>query len=285
MKRLPLAALFSTCVLFTFTAVANAENAQEAAARGKSLLAQGKIDDAMGAYAAAAKADRSNPQYAQQFAMLRQVSDMRGRFAAEKDARRWEYYARALRAFYLNEELQDDALVIDRQLHAKLKTAETALMLAETQLLLKQNAEAVKTLESVPQDQAGVATRALLGVALVRDGRADAAKSIAAEVVMPEQANPGVSYAVARLYAATGDAPKAMAAMKSCFESLPPSKLDALKSHARTCPDFTALAGGSEFDAVMATVSKVPESKCSGGSSCGSCPMSSQCPKSKGKNQ
>lgn len=285
MHRLSPAIVLVAVALLAVSSAAFAESAQEAAARGKTLLAQGKVEEALGAYAAAAKADRANPDYARQFAMLRQVSDMRSRFAAEKDPRRWEYFARALRSFYLGEGLLNDALAIDKELHARLKTAETALMLAETQLLLKQNAEAVKTLESLPPGQATVATRALLGVALTRDGRADDAKKLAAEVAVPAQAGPGVSYNVARYLAATGDGAKAMATLKACFESVPPSRLEALKNHARGCPEFAAMAGQSDFATVMATVSRVPESKCSGGSSCAGCPMSSQCPKSKGKAQ
>jgi len=114
---------------------------------------------------------------------------------------------------------------------------------------------------------------------LVRDGNVDRAKVIARRVSLHENACPGMAYSAARLYAATGDADKAMRALSQCFESIPPSRLDGFKAHAKVCPDFARLASTGEFAKVLQTKSKVAESKCSGGSKCAGCPMRGKCNK------
>ena len=141
----------------------------------------------------------------------------------------------------------------------------------------------LQTLSALESDKTTAMTQLLLGIALARSGKTDQAKRIAEKVTLPKDAGPSVTYTAARLHAATGDSAKAMALLKTCFEGTLPSQLDGFKSHAKTCPEFAAIASTPEFAAVMKTESKVPESKCSGGSSCAGCPMRGNCPKSQGK--
>jgi thioredoxin-like negative regulator of GroEL len=191
--------------------------------------------------------------------------------------------ARALRSFYVTERIYPELLKLDRAIHAKANSAQSAAFLAETQLAMDQNEAAVQTLSALEPGKTTEMAQLLLGIAMARSGKNDEAKQIAEKVNLPKDAGPGVAYTAARLHAATGDSAKAMALLKACFEQTLPSQLDGFKSHAKTCSEFAAVAASSEFAGVMKTKSKLPESKCSGGSSCAGCPMSGKCPKSQGK--
>ncbi len=267
-------------VVFAITAAARAETAAESFAKGKQLLAKGEFATALQSFAAAARADQSNQEYSQQYAMLRRIVDLRTRLNAETKPQQWEYMVRALRAFYVNERIYTELLKLDQVIHAKLNSAESAALLAETQLALNQNAEAVKTLSAVDPSKATEMTQLLLGIAMVRDGKADQAKQIAAKFSLPKDAGPNVIYTAARLHASTGDSAKTLQLLTACFETTLPSQLDGFKSHAKSCPEFIALASTAEFAKVLKTESKMPESKCSGGSSCAGCPMRGNCAKS-----
>jgi thioredoxin-like negative regulator of GroEL len=191
--------------------------------------------------------------------------------------------ARGLRAFYASEGIHPELLKLDQELHLRLASAESAAMLAETQLAMSQDADAIATLTGLESSKATDKTQALLGIALARGGQTDRAKQIAEGLRLPDDATPSLKYAAARLYASIGDTTKATAMLKACFESTLPSQLDGFKSHAKACPEFAAMASSAAFAGVLETQSKMPESKCSGGSSCAGCPMKGKCPMSQGK--
>jgi tetratricopeptide (TPR) repeat protein len=261
-------------------ATAYAETAADSFAKGEKALSKGDFQTALQSYAAAARADRTNQDYTQRYAIVRRVVDLRNRLGAEKKQQQWETMARALRAFYVNERIYSELLILDEAVHAKLNSAESAAFLAETQLAMDQNAAAVQTLSTLEPAKATPMAQLLLGIALVRTGKTEEAKQMVEKVKLPADAGSTVTYTAARLHAATGDSAKAMALLKACFEGTLPSQLDGFKSHAKTCSEFTAVASTPEFAVVLKTESKTPESKCSGGSSCAGCPMRGKCPKS-----
>jgi tetratricopeptide (TPR) repeat protein len=273
--------LISATLLFT-AVLARAETAVESFAKGETLLAKGQFPAALQSYAAAARADRSNQEYMQHYAMVRRIVDLRSSLDTEKNPQRWEYMAKGLRAFYASERIYSELLKLDQEIHSRLNSADSAAMFAETQLALDQNAAAAKTLSLEPS-KATEMTQTLLGIALVRSGKTDAARQIAERLSLPGDTGPSVTYAAARLHAATGDSAKAIGLLRACFEAIAPSQLEGFKSHAKQCPEFAAIASNPEFARALETKSKVPESKCSGGSSCAGCPMSGKCPKSQGK--
>jgi tetratricopeptide (TPR) repeat protein len=264
---------------------ARGETAAESFQRGETLLAKGDFPTALESFATAARGDLDNREYLQHYAMVRRVVALRSQLAAEQDPNRWEQMARALRAFYHSERIYPELLKLDQQLHSRSKTADTAALLAETQLAMNQNEEAVKTLSPLEPAKGTAMTRALFGISLVRTGKAEDARRIAGELTLPADAGPSVKYAVARLHAATGDSATAAKLLTACFEGTLPSMLDDFKSHAKVCPEFAAMATKPEFAAALETKSKMPESKCSGGSGCAGCPMSGKCPHSQAKSQ
>lgn len=260
-----------------------AESAAETFAKGEALLAKGDFAGAMEAYAVASRADQNNQEHVQHYVMARRLIDFRNRLETEQSPERWEYLAKALRAFYAGELIYPELLKIDERIHARLNTADSAAMLAQTQLAMSQDAAAIKTLTAMDTSKATAMTQSLLGIALLRTGKMAEAKQIADKLELPADGGPAVTYAAARLHAGTGDSAKAMELLAKGFERTLPSQLEAFKSHAKQCPEFAAVAATPEFARVLETKSKMPESKCSGGSSCAGCPMSGKCPKSQGK--
>ena len=270
-------------VVLAQSASVQADSAQQAFSDGKALLTKADFNGALQAFARAARADNTNQEYFQHYAMVRQVITLRQRLKTEQDPARWEYLASGLHAFFVSQGIYSEALVLDRQVHARLKTAASAAMLAETQLALNLDAEAAAVLSELNETEATPSTLALLGIALARQGKIEDARQVAEGIQLPDTGKPGMVYNVARLQAASGNADEAISLLQRCFESVPPSRLDGFKAHAKACPDFSELASTTAFAKVLETKSKVPESKCSGGSGCGNCPMRGKCPKSQGQ--
>lgn len=262
---------------------ARANPAAEAFAAGEALLAKADFQGALRAFAQAARTDRTKQEYLQHYAMVQQVVALRRDLESERDPQRWEYAGRGLHAFYTANGLYDEALSLDERMHVRLNTATTATLLAETQLAMKRNAEAAETLAGLDSTRQSPTTRALLGLALARQGKIDESRQVAASIRPAADAGPGELYSAARLSAAIGDRDEAVALLTRCFQSVPPSRQEALKDHARQTPDFASLASTEAFARALATESQVPESKCSGGSRCAGCPMRGNCPSSQGK--
>lgn len=262
---------------------ARAETAKEAFASGQSLLASGDLPGALKQFSRAASAAQNNREYTQQYALVRQAIALRDTLAKETDSERWEYMGRALHSFYIGQGLYSDALALDRQMHAKLNTAQTAVTLAETALALDRGAEAAEVLAKLAPAEQTPGTRALHGLAVARQGRADEARQIANSLSLPNEASPSVLYAAARLHAASGDARAACDLLVRCFEGVAPSQLERFKEHAQKSVEFTSLVATPQFTQALQTKSKVPESPCSSGSRCSSCPMRAKCAGQSGK--
>lgn len=252
--------------------------ADESFATGNSLVAEGKLDEALKAYATAARADAANESYRQKFTLLRQVIELKRRLPVEKNAERWGQMAMSLYGFYAENGLLADALAIACQMHARQGDSDSAAMVAETALMMKKPNIAAETLSKLDAAKHSPVSRALLGIALAQQGKKDEAKRAAAALRILADDGPAALYAAARLQAVTGDSATALATLKTCFESVLPSRLDEFKQHAKECGEFASVAKSADFAAVLKTESKVAESKCSSGSSCAGCPMRGKCP-------
>jgi len=270
-------------ILILTASFVRAGTAEQAFAKGRQLLGKGDFRGAMDAYAEAVQANRENQEYLQQYALVRRIVQMREQFDQEQDPTRWEYLGQALHTFYVGQRLYAQTAELDRKIHSRLNTAASAVTLAETLLAMDENAEAAQVLAAIAPDKATPASRALLGIALAREGKLDQAKALAGNLALPSDATPGVVYTVARLQAVTGDRPAALLNLTRCLESLAPSRQESFQSHARVCPDFAGLTTSPEFAQALAAPSKVAESKCSGGKSCAGCPMRGKCPSSQGQ--
>ena len=262
----------AACLLLPMAAAA--PTAQQSADQAKALLAKGDLEGALQAYQAAARADES---HLQQFAVVRQALEIRRQLETEQDPERWEYLGRALHSFYLRNGLYAQALDLATKMHQRLRSETSAVVVAETAFAINKNDIAAQALSSLDAAQTSPATQALLGVALSRQGKPHEARQIAQKVRPADDSAPPAVYAIARLQAATGNTKAALASLERVFQSLPPSRQESYKDHARQCPEFSGLVSTAAFAKVLQTESKVPESKCSGGSSCAGCPMRGKC--------
>ncbi len=258
-------------------APAAAEDAAQAFQQGASLLQQAKFEEALASYDRAVQLDEARQEYRNAAAILRRVLQLREQLTNEQDPAMWERIARSLRGYYQAERIYTASLAIDRQLHERLNTAETAELLAETQLELGQPEEARSALAGRQDLDSRPSARMLLGIALARAGANGDAKEIARSVSLPANAGPEDRIRAARLQALAGDRAQALALLTAAFESTPPSRLEDAKTRVKACPDFAAVAGQGDFAKVFETQSKVPESGCSTGASCGACPSRTSC--------
>ncbi len=274
-------ALIGTAAMPTVGWASSAERAAELFAEGRVLLAGADWDGALEAFADAAKADSENQEYRQQYALVRRVLKMRKSIDKEQDPERWATTARALRAFYHEQKIYAESLLLDRQIHTRLGSAESAAMLAETQLLLDMNAESAELLSGLDDEQATRRTLALLGVALARQGKTNEARGVANKCGQPVDASPDLCFDLARLHALLGDPGTALALLTRCFELTPPSLLERARARAKECQAFKSLCSRAAFAKALQAESKVKESGCSSGPSCGKCPSRAKCSKHK----
>ena len=261
-----------------------AEEAAKLFAEGKALLAKADFEGASQAFRKAAQTDTGNQEYRRQYAMIRQVMRTRGQIDKEQDPDRWWGMARSLRAYYHGHKIYSEALPLDRTIHRRRGTADSAAMLGETQLALGMHSEAAETLRSVSEEDATNRTNVLWGLALARQGRIDEAKTIAKEVTVKDDAGSRVFYQLACLRALIADSKGALEALTRSFELTPSDQLEAAIADAKACKDFSALASTADFAKALQTQSKVKESKCSKGPGCGSCPKRASCGGSAGKD-
>ncbi len=258
---------------------ASADNeAAEAFTAGKAFLAKANFDGALEAFSTAARTDSKNKEYAQQYALLRQVIRMRKTAATERNAERWLQAAAALRTFYHDNSLYSEALPLDKEFYRRRRSAETAVHLAETQLALGLHSEAADMLTGLSQKQASPRTRALQGLALARLGKIDEAKKAAkTRGRIKDDVGPRYYYDRARIHALAGEAQNTSRMLTKSFELTPPSRLDAFRAEVKECKDFGTVLSATGFARVLETRSKVKESKCSMGAGCGKCPKRAKC--------
>jgi tetratricopeptide (TPR) repeat protein len=257
-----------------------AEDGPDAAtlfAKGKTLLAKGDLNDALGAFVAAAKAEPDNAEYVGQARILKQVVSLRKTVKEAVPSAKWERMVVSLHVYFLQNGLVDLAVDLDREAHGRAPSATTATLLAEGLLEAKKNEETAKLLADLKAEWQTPLIHTYRGIALARLGKADAARAVLKTVTVDEKTGPGLRYDLARLHVLLGELDKAVIQLTSCFEAVPPTQLKAVKDMAKACPDFAALAKTPAFEKVLAVKSKITESDCSGGSGCGSCPSRGSC--------
>ncbi len=272
-----LAVIACTAVFATCSAVQAEDRPEQTFHRGNTLLQKGDFEGALEAFTTAAKADPDNDEYRQQAALVRRVIALRDRLDKEEDAELWVRMATSLHGFYHQRKVYSEALTLDQRIHARLNNGDSAAMLARTQLALSKDSAAASLLRDVQPDQVTPEIKALYGIALARQGQAEAASALAESVELPKDPDPQLLFDLACLRASVGDTKEALPLLQRSFELTPPSRLASAKTAARECPDLVTLKDGEAFAAVLETESQVKESGCSSGASCGKCPMQAKC--------
>ncbi len=276
MRARHLLSLLAVAVLLAGPAYAlGADQAAEAYKKGNALLKTADFKAALKAYATAARADGDTPTYRQAYMQLRRVMKMRKAILKESNDQKWWHMAVALRSFYYQNELYSELLGLAKQMHEKKKDADSATILADAYLMNGKNAEAEAVLTG--SDNLPTAAQALKGIALARQKKVDAAKKVLDEIKVPDKPSPRFLLDIARLKVLCGDTNGGSKTLAVAFENTVPSALPTFKDYAKNAPDFAAVADSDAFSQAMKTESKVPESDCSMGTSCGSCPSRGTC--------
>ncbi|MFH1999431.1 MAG: hypothetical protein ABIK28_07105 [Planctomycetota bacterium] len=273
--------IISALTVFLFPAFVMAGDdtldAKQRFAQGEALLKKGEIQSAFEAFAAASKADPRNEEYTRQAMLIRRVLTLRKSLDGMEFSPSWEKTMLSLHAFYMTHNIYGQALVLDKLAHEKMDNAMSASLLAETLLALGKNGEALELLENLDTEKLNQQNRLYLGITLARLNRLEEAGKIRDEYLTSESTDIGFLFDMARMNTLLGDAKNAYRLLTICFENTPPSQLAQIKTFVIECRDFNPLMDSAGFAAVMETASKVVESGCSGGASCGSCPSRNQC--------
>lgn len=280
MKFRVLTALVAFCLFVPVFAVSAEEATAEASAsyaKGQELLQSGDFAGALKAYTAAAKAAPENKEYTERAMVVRRILSYR-KFAVENpDSPKWGEVVQSLHVFYVTQGLLNEALNLDEKVHARTKTAASASLLAETLLELGKNEETVKLLTPFETKAGTERTRVCLGIALARLGEKERARAISAACPVKAEATPSHLVDQARLNMLLGKKAQGIKALTLCLEQLPKSRHETIRTYVNGCADFGPFRKSSELDVVMQTKSKVPESACSSGADCGSCPSKGGC--------
>jgi len=245
-------------------------------AQGEKLLQNGDFNGALQAFGEAVKTDRENADYRTEYLILRRVIKAREGLAAEENVDKWEASAKSLRRYYYQHNLYAEALKIDTQMYDKKKTEENAVLLAESQIENGADKEALELLQAQDAGKIGAAGRVLLALASGRTGNAPAALS-ALKACDYKDATGDVYFLSARAKALAGDQDSAAADLVKAFEMTPPSRLKDVKAAAQVCADLQSIQETDAYKKALQTDSKISESGCSGGSSCGSCQNKATC--------
>jgi len=269
-------------VAMVLVTLAPCQAAQEARAsftfeEGQQQLKQGDFEKALATFAQAAQLDPANRDYATEAAILRRVIKLRADLPNETDNGQWVARARALRAYYYDKGLQAEALGLDRQMHEKIGDTGSAIMLAESLIENGMDQDASRVLADVPGEELSTAGMLLLGLAETRQGQALNDRVRAAASGVSAQAPASEQLLLARLQSRLGQHGETLALLRAVFERTPGSQQPALRARVQDCDDFESFAGNADFAKVLQTGSKISESSCSAGTSCGACPSRTAC--------
>lgn len=268
-------ACFALLLIVTVSSIprawAGSAEAAKSFAEGQALLAKSNFEGALKAYKAAAEADPDQKEYMLEYTLLRRIIKQRAQLTTEQDTEAWLKLGRAVYAFYDEHGLNEEALTLATQMHAKRKDAESAERLADAQLAAGKNDEVAKLIDGMPADQRTPHARVLQGIALARLNRTDDAKAIADKFEPAKDADTRLFFDAARLNALVKNDLQAMNLLKSAFEVTPAPALDDLRAQAKSSKDFERLASSDEFAATLKTESKV-KAACGTKEACGKCP-------------
>ncbi|MBK9119155.1 MAG: hypothetical protein IPM18_06075 [Phycisphaerales bacterium] len=253
-----------------------ADTPEQLSEKGAALLSKGDFDGALRAFVAATKAEPTSETYRQQATLLQRVIRLRAELDRYEGAA-WLARAESLHTYYIEHQVLDEALSLAEQLHTRAPSAASVARRARTQLAAGREAEAAGLLRGLNADQSSPETRALLGLALARLGETAAAQSAIEGLASADEVSGALLFDLACVRARTGDCTESLALLQRSLEQTPPSQLEAMKSRANQSVDLASVRSSGDYPKVLAATSKVPESKCSTGTSCGACPSRTSC--------
>ncbi len=245
------------------------------------IVKKKEYSSALQEYASAAKANPQVPYYRDQYAILQRVIKLKKLLAEETNAEKWKSYAVAVRAYYYGKGYYSESLEIDMAAAARFDTVDFAANVLETLLLTGKNEEAAKFAASKNFTEKPVRYKTLEAVILARTGKTEDALNAIKAIPLEPKANAMSYFDLARVYSAAGDKEKALSNLKVLMEHTVPSEQPIIQSMIQRSAEYVPLQNTEELKAVLAAQSKIIQSGCTGGSSCGSCSMKDKCASSK----
>lgn len=252
--------------------------------RAQQLLKEGKLDDALEAYGALARAEGAAPEVQQKFLLLQRTVKARGALAQETDADKWWKSAETLRTSYYSLRVYGELLDVSKKMHERKNTPGTASFVADALLLLDRGAEAEKVLTEVGKDKLSTQGNVLLGLAYGRQKKVTEAKAQLDTVKLADDAPPRLICDVARLKVACGDIEGGMATLAQSIGKTSPKAVENFRTFLREVPEFASLPESAGFAKVLMT-KPAGESACSAGPDCAKCPKSGECPSGGGEQK
>ncbi len=248
----------------------------ELAAYAEAALQRADFIQALALYQEASKLNPDHAEYRQRCLILKNVIQIRSRLEQEQDTQKWVYMAVSLRTFYMQNKIYAEALKISQQIYDKSPTPSAMFMLGEAQLSCAQYTQAKEFLSQAKEDSPML--QVLLGVASAKAKDNAKANAIAENLrKVSDISNPQFFYHAAVLEVLLGNSELALNFLGQALEKTLPSRLPAMQKAILEHPDLQSIQNIPRFTQVLQTQSKVAESGCSAGSSCGSCPRRSGC--------
>jgi tetratricopeptide (TPR) repeat protein len=265
------------------TAQQDQVGAAQATAQGNALLKQGDFPAALEAFRKAAQAADATQSHKQEFMRVRRMIKMREMVEKEKDQEKWWKTAKTLRNFYYKYRLYKELNTLAARMHAQRKSPGSATVLADSLLLLNQDAKAEAVLTAAGQDKLSLQGKALLGIALARQQKTKPAQAVLAVLQLGDDASPRLMHDVARIKVLCGDVDGGMAMLCSALKKTSPKGIAGFKEFIASTPEFSKPPAKEHLAKVLLTESAMSESDCSGGADCGSCPSKNGCSDEKKK--
>ncbi|HPM23539.1 MAG TPA: hypothetical protein PLP66_06505, partial [Phycisphaerae bacterium] len=119
-----------TLVTILGSTVAWADDTAITFANGRTLLAKADFEGALQAFKIAVTAQPENSEYFQEYTLLRRVINLRAQLKDEQDPETWQKMSQALYNYYHSRKINGEALATAGALYEKVKTGETAALLA-----------------------------------------------------------------------------------------------------------------------------------------------------------
>ena len=266
---------FAILCLFFFLVCVPAQDAQESFLKAKEFLQQSNFSEALKCFEKASQLEKLNLEYKREYLLLRQVIKVRKYLPKEPDQQRWSSMAFSLYTYYMQYKAYSEMLNIAKEIHEKAANNDSFLLVAESYIIAQRNKEAIQWISSVTPPTPFL--QILYAVATSRMGETEEGKKIYWELEKKEQKNSFYFFYKASLEALIGYKETSIKTLLLCFQNTPPQQISLIKARVQDSKDFIELFQEQSFKEVMKTKSLIPESSCSEGKDCSSCPKRGKC--------
>lgn len=189
-----------------------------------------------------------------------QIAAMQESLSLEKNAVHWYALAGQLKDMYIKKGLNNEAVLLAKQIYEHLKTLSSALGVIETCVAVARFDEAesvIRYFEAKYKGQDEVL--AAIGVARCRmyleSEKPESARAAVRKINTDVIQTPEILFSLAKVQAATRQSASSVKTLTKCFKLTPPEILDCVKGEASHCKEFRKISDSYEFMHAMQTKS------------------------------